>query len=575
MKILRKISLIVAIVLLAGSCDNLDMEGLQSNPLAPGAGQANVNDLYNSIQLSFNAVFQSANFTPGAAARMYMSVAYTYRTMAPNTAFNALWQNAYNWFFPDAQALIALAEGQNLGKHVGSTKVMMAYVLFTLVDIFGDVPYSQIGQGTNVISPDVDSGADVYAAAIALLDDAITDLNNAASHPNPAFDNFYGGNITKWIKLANTLKLRAAITKGDVPAINSIVAEGNYITSSADDFRFQYGNKRANPNSRHPYYNNHYEINDGDYLSNYYMWLLRAEKVSVVSGVEIIDPRIRYYFYRKVNDSVNQDQTTYGCHFSDLPDQAFQPAHWAEVDPRLPYCYASTDGYIGRDHLNGEGIPPDGPIRTSYGLYPFGGQFDDNTFQDTRKSGTTGGLGQGISPILLSSFVDLMRAEAVIRLGATGDARALLESGIRKSLDKVESFESLVPTTMSRLVSTPGGPQTVKAVYGMSTTRKQNYVDEVLAIYDAASTDGKLDLIIKELYIAAWGNGLEAYNAYRRTGKPGNLEPALEPNPGAFPLSFFYPAVAADRNPNIQSKQKADLNVKVFWQNDGIAAGLY
>jgi hypothetical protein len=507
---------------------------------------------------------------------MYMSVAYTYRAAAPNTAFNGLWENAYSWFFPDARALINLAEGGNFGIHVGSTKIMMAYTLFTLVDIFGDVPYSQTGQGTAIISPDLDSGQDVYNAAIALLDEAIDDLNNAATHAPPRFDNFYGGNRTKWIKLANTLKLRAALNTGNVATINAIVAGGNYISTPADDFQFNYGVKRANPNSRHPYYNNHYELDDGDYLSNYYMWLLRAEKISAISGNEVIDPRIRYYFYRKKNDSVNQDPTTYGCHFSDLPDQAFKPAHWNAVDPRLPYCYASPDGYIGRDHLNGEGIPPDGPIRTSYGLYPFGGQFDDNSFQDTRRLGTTGGLGQGISPILLSSFVDLMVAEAIVRLGAAGDARDFLESGVRKSLNKVETFESLVPTTMSRTVIILGVPQTVKQAYGMSTTRKDNYVNEVIALYNAAGSNSeRLDVIIKELYIAAWGNGLEAYNAYRRTGKPGNIEPALEPNPGAFPLSFFYPAVAADRNPNIRNRQKADLDVPVFWQNPTVAASLY
>jgi hypothetical protein len=573
MKFLRRITAITAIVLLAGSCDNLEMEGLQNNPLAALPEQATINDLYNSVQLAFNSVFQSANFTPGAAARMYMSVAYTYRAAAPNTTFNGLWQDAYSWFLPDARALIDLAEGGLFGIHVGSTKIMMAYTLFTLVDIFGDVPYSQTGQGLDLISPDLDSGQDVYNAAIALLDEAIDDLNNAATHAPPRFDNFYGGNRTKWIKLANTLKLRAALNTGDVDTINAIVASGNYISAPADDFQFNYGVKRVNPNSRHPYYNNHYEQGDGDYLSNYYMWLLKAEKISAISNNEVTDPRIRYYFYRKVNDSENQDPTTYGCHFSRLPDQAFKPVHWNAVDPRLPYCYASPDGYIGRDHLNGEGIPPDGDIRTSYGLYPFGGQFDDNSFEDTRKEGTTGGLGQGISPILLSSFVDLMLAEAVVRLGAAGDARALLASGVRKSLNKVETFESLVLPTMNKIAT---GTQTVKERYGMSTTRKDNYVNEVLALYDDAGSDNeRLDVIIKELFIAAWGNGLEAYNAYRRTGKPGNIEPSLEPNPGAFPLSFFYPAVAADRNPNIRNRQKADLDVPVFWQNPTVAASLY
>ena len=94
----------------------------------------------------------------------------------------------------------------------------------------------------------------------------------------------------------------------------------------------------------------------------------------------------------------------------------------------------------GRDHLNGSGIPADGNIRTSYGLYPAGGDFDSNEFKKTQNLGTTGGLGQGILPILLSSFVDFMRAEAALMLGASGDPKELLLSGVKKVAAKSQKF---------------------------------------------------------------------------------------------------------------------------------------
>lgn len=574
MKIYKKVLVAFLVIGLLGACDNLDMEGLQTNPNQPSPEKASLNDLYNNIQLAFNFAQRSAQFTPGAAARMYMSVAYTYRTMAPNTTFNGLWGNAYNNMFPDVDALLKLSEGANFAIHTGSAKVMKAYVMMLLVDVLGDVPYTEAGQGTDVISPNVDGGASIYSAAIALLDEAILELGTPNA-PKPTFDNFYAGDASKWIRLANTLKLRAALNTGDVSTINSIVSGNNFISSSAHDFQFNYGSRRANPDSRHPNYANHYEIGDGDYLSNYYMWLLRAEKQSAITaGVTVVDPRLRYYFYRKVDDAVNQDATTYSCHFSNTPDPNAKPAHWDAIDPNLPYCVASDDGYSGRDHLNGEGIPPDGPIRTSYGLYPFGGDFDDDSFNDTRKSGTLGGLGRGINPLLLSSWVDFMRAEAVLRLGASGDARALLQSGIQKSLDKVESFESLVAAKMATTVTLKNGSSgTIKGLYGMSAAKKTAYINEVLAQYDAASAAGQLDIVIKEFYIAAWGNGIEAYNMYRRTSLPANMMPSLEVDPGAFPLSFFYPANAVDRNANIE--QKGDLNLPVFWQDASVAATLY
>jgi hypothetical protein len=73
--------------------------------------------------------------------------------------------------------------------------------------------------------------------------------------------------------------------------------------------------------------------------------------------------------------------------------------------------------------------------------------------------------------------------------------------------------------------------------------------------------------------IAAFGNGLESYNMYRRTGMPLNMAPALNEVPGKFPLSFLYPSNSTSRNANIT--QKADLGEPVFWQNATVASGLY
>ena len=563
------ILLVIGLVSACGIDDNLD------NPNAPTTDQASLNDLYNSIQLDFRNVFTSAQFNPGAMSRMYTSVNFTYRSGTTSSTYNALWGNAYNSLFPNVAALVANSEGKGFDIHVGTSLIMKAYTMMVLVDLFGDVPYSEALQGTDVISPKLDPGAEVYAAANLLLDEAITMMTGTTAAA-PGFDNFFGGDADLWITAAKTMKLRAGLNMGDPSIVNSIVGGGDYIGAAGDDsedMEFQYGNKRQNPNSRNPFYNNHYEQGDGDYLSNYYMWLLRADKLNAGGGI-IVDPRLRYYFYRKVDDSVGQDATTYSCHFSALPDQSFQPAHFAAVDPRLPYCVAWSDGYSGRDHLNGEGIPPDGPIRTSYGLYPFGGDFDDDTFEDTRELGTTGGLGMGIAPMLLSSSVSFMIAEAVLNLGAAGDARQLLSDGMQLSLDKVESFESLVSAKMGKEVTLKDGSKgTIKELFGMDDQDKADYIADVLVMYDAGTPAEKLAIVVKEHYIAAWGNGLEAYNMYRRTGYPSNMEPALEPAPGQFPLSFFYPANSETRNASVD--QKADLGVAVFWQDAGVASGLY
>ena len=560
---------ILTILLVLGFVSACDLDSQLDNPNAPTAEQASLNDLYNSIQLDFRDVYTSAQFNPGAMSRMYTSVAFTYLAGTTPNTYNGLWGNAYNDLFPNVDALIVNSEGKGFDIHVATAMIMKAYTLMILVDLFGDVPYSEAGQGTDIISPKLDPGSDVYAAAITMLDEAITLLTGTVA-PAPAFDNFYGGDAAKWITAANTMKMRAYLNTGDLASFNAIT---DYIDDPSKDFQFNYGNQRNNPNSRHGFYNNHYEVGDGDYLNTYYMWLLIGDKVDA-GGLERRDPRLRYYFYRKVDDSEGQDVTTYSCHFSQYPDQDFQPAHFAAVDPRMPYCIPATDGYSGRDHMNGEGIPPDGPIRTSYGLYPFGGDFDNSEFADTRTSGIKGGLGAGIAPIILSSYVDFMRAEAIVDTNPAG-ARALMASGIAASMDKVESFEGLVSAKMAANVpnkdGTPG-PFNVKEFWGMNATDKSDYLFLTDSLYGASANPK--DVLIKEFYIAAWGNGLEAYNMYRRTGMPANMMPALD-QAGDFPLSFFYPSNSETRNSSVT--QKDNLKVSVFWQdsNGAVSAGLY
>jgi len=68
---------------------------------------------------------------------------------------------------------------------------------------------------------------------------------------------------------------------------------------------------------------------------------------------------------------------------------------------------------------------------------------------------------------------------------------------------------------------------------------------------------------MKEFYLGAFGNGIEAYNMYRRTGYPNKMQPMLQPNPGAYPLSLKYPSTATENNSN--APQKPNNTVKVFW----------
>lgn len=184
----------------------------------------------------------------------------------------------------------------------------------------------------------------------------------------------------------------------------------------------------------------------------------------------------------------------------------------------------------------------------TFGIYPVGGRFDDN---DADGIDAGDGLdGAGIWPIMMDSFVYFMRAEAALTLGTSDNPRAMLEQGVRSS----------IATVMSKLPN-PGDFSNVP-----STADVDNYVDEVLALYDAAADDaGRMAVVGKEYWLALFGNGVEGYNLYRRTGTPINLQPTYL-GTGNFPRTFLYPNVVVDRNPNID--QKSGLTVQTFWDTN-------
>jgi hypothetical protein len=90
----------------------------------------------------------------------------------------------------------------------------------TLVDLFGNIPYSQALDFENP-SPVYDDAATIYADLASKLDQAISDLDvNAASFASQN-DLVNQGNTMMWKKSANSLKLRMAMRIADVDAAKS------------------------------------------------------------------------------------------------------------------------------------------------------------------------------------------------------------------------------------------------------------------------------------------------------------------------------------------------------------------
>ena len=590
-KIMKKIYIKVsgflaalALLVSASGCESIDL-GVEPSPNFLNPTQADVDFFLVAAQqgvAAFHSGIEGSGFKGMSQfgmepVRMLHGFGPSYRELNEPAVFNRIWNDAYSEALIDIRTMNPLAEEGELWTHLGIGQVLEAYVMMTLVDYFGDVPYTEALQGVAFLNPAPDDQVAIYEAVDQLLLDAIANFGRQEL-ALPTSDLFYGGDEDQWVTLANTLRLKLYLqtrlasessfnASASTSVINSLIAGGNLITSSDDDWQYQYGTTLAAPDSRHPFFEKNYGgagPSADFYAANYFMDLMANQ-------YDTIDPRIRYYYYRQVPDFSDADVVTNSC-----STQA-PPAWYA---PGELFCQVPADngynGLWGWDHLRDDGIPPDDQFRTLFGVYPVGGPFDDESFRNVSGSEaiSEGLAGAGIAPFMMSSWTNFMLAEAALTLGTTGDARAYLETGIRESFAKVTGFgERLGASVMDRVI-TPDDPdtpedeeETVRDLYIPTAGQIDGYVARILTAYDAGDNTAKLKIIVEQYFIALFGNGIEAYNTYRRTGMPNDMQPAVDlADPGVFVRSHWYPQDAAVNNSNLPQKQ--DVTTPVFWDTN-------
>jgi len=555
---MRKINNLIKMLVLCGglffaSCETTELD-LTQNPNALAPDQADPDFYLNAIQISFAYLTESFGNTAGALTRVDYMNGRDYANAYSPGSFDGRWSSAYQTIMNDIKELNVIADETGLTRHKAIGQVIEAHILMTLVDFFGDIPYTEALAGAENLNPVADSGASVYAAAIALLDGAITNFNNDALG-DPALDMYYDGDWAAWTKAANTLKMKAymatrLVDGSAISKFNAIVASGNYISSNADDMQFSWGTLAVQPDSRHPRYRSSYtSTGGGSYMSNSLMNYMIGDGYFSPS----YDPRINFYYSRQVSSTPGIDaeanEETLECGLQNAP------AHYAGY----VFC-GNVYGYWGRDHGNDNGIPPDGFLRTLAGVYPAGGLLDDwNVLfngPQPQKDGAGNG-GNGITPIILASGSDFMIAEAALFVDGdiTASGNAML-SGIAKSFDKVTNFSPL----SDRFIGVTNGN------FGGLDQMISDFTGNIVDQWTATDMDGKKNILANQFFVSQYGNGLNTYNFYRRTGYPTTLQPNIEANPGGFIRSFFYPANHANTNSNIT--QKDGVTEPVFWDTN-------
>jgi hypothetical protein len=567
------------------SCDTVELEILTS-PNALSVDQADPDLLLNSMQLSYRSSQRTFQANSAELGRIsYMFGRNYLENYGPGTLTNS-WNTYYSNNLTNLESIIALNANpdKDLSYHIGMGKTMQAHTLMQLVDFLGDVPFSEAGNPDEFPKPKVDDDEIVYAAAIAMLAEAKT-LFQGTTGIGTGTDLFYGGDASKWIKLVNTLQMRANLTTKNYAAV---VSATNLIASADDDFQFNYGDNVLSPDTRHPNYASDYTSSGANiYQSN---WLISTMVGQYGDLSASTDPRRRYYFYRQnwrtpgsyaLYEDVNGafgpagsiyisngagDGETLSCSLQDTPTHLqFTPDE--EIWCSMPL------GYWGRFHGNDEGTPPDNFTRTAVGVYPSGGSFDGraDAFPYVGDSPTAtfgqavglgnGGAGAGMDPIYLSSYVDFMKAEANLALGNTAAAATHLEDGMTKSIAKVQSFGAL--DASADFSQAP------------SAATVTDFIDAKVAEFNAAAAStsldasgfptakDKLDILGEQYFVAIYGGAGDAFNFIRRTGYPRTISRSIDGNADAFPRTVLYPGSEVSSNSNIL--QKTDLSTTVFW----------
>jgi hypothetical protein len=188
----------------------------------------------------------------------------------PNTAsylvtsvtFDDFWNSHYVVVLNNLYLLNRQANVNGNSSYAGIAKVLTAYTLGSATDMWGDIPYTEAFNGMGNTKPGYDPQENVYNTIQTLLDSAVVQLTAATGKEVGSDDYYFQGDMSKWIKMAYTLKARYYMHLTKAPghtaaqqAMLALAALENGMSSNADDCMYAYAgaSNSANPWSQHFY----------------------------------------------------------------------------------------------------------------------------------------------------------------------------------------------------------------------------------------------------------------------------------------------------------------------------------
>lgn len=242
----------------------------------------------------------------------------------------------------------AIQDGSDIYKGISLT--LMAHKYQMLVDIFGDIPYTQACKPLEFAQPEYDKAEAIYSDLLLKLDDAIVALEKASTAIiDPALkkaDIMCAGQPKQWLKMAYTLKLRLLMRMSNVKE-NDVK---NQIAAIADKCLGINEVIEANPgyyaeaDKMHIFYQTYgWTINNAE-ATHRKQYMPTSELVDMLKNHN--DPRLRVYVDPRTNLGDAPDGNTKYSKYG-LENEYYVGIPYGQLSPsRKPYTSLTGTGLL-------------------------------------------------------------------------------------------------------------------------------------------------------------------------------------------------------------------------------------
>ena len=448
--------------------------------------------------------------TQGNSTNQYNTVcSYATTTATSYPPVTPLWQNGYANTLEDLKLAIADAESKGEWNWWLMAKVLTAYNFMMLTDSYGDIPFTEALDASNANPKFDDSKTVVYPGIIAILDEAIAKESEAvasnAKSPVSNYDCFLGGDMSKWVAFAKSLKLKAYLKDyaANASQISALLAAGGLLEEDCAWTAWEDATNKSNPL---------YEMN-----------------ICQLNTTENIRACQTFFDYMLMNN-----------------------------DPRIVYIYEPTTAAKQVYTTEAEWIAH---LADCYEALPYGAEKIPNT--TAAPIASTSRFRQRIDdPVYLMNEAEceLMIAEAYARAGNVDQAKAYYEKAVeagfnRWGLDATDFINGVYAFDESNMLKSIGMQYWITYAGANS--------------YDGWLTRNRLGIPELQPDIMVRANNQELERGFSEGYNPGSLvDPTASTlNAGEYPTRLLYPTATTFYNASAEAyvQQNGNSQIKKLW----------